>query len=180
MTTKTLILRGQDCGFTWSASHLLPGHFKCSRMHGHNYVLDLEIESENLEHGMIIDFVKIKKEIRELIEEYDHKLMLPYMAVVSNRNYSESTNMRIKRTPDSEFGNTIWITYSGLDDKEKNYVIPWSDTVLIDDIDYVTAENLAIHFRKKVTEILNTISTTEQSGSVHVTIYEDAGQGARY
>ena len=180
MTSKTLILRGQDCGFTWSASHLLPGHFKCSRMHGHNYVLDLEIESENLEHGMIIDFVEIKKKIRELVEVYDHRLMLPYMAVISNSNYSESTNMIIKRTPNSEFGNTIWITYSGLDDKEKNYVIPWSDTVLIDDIDYVTAENLAIHFRKKVTEILNTISTTEQSGSVHVTIYEDAGQGARY
>ena len=175
-----LILRGEDCGFTWSAAHLLPGHFKCSNMHGHNYVLDLEIASENLNHGMIVDFVVIKKKLRELIEDYDHKLMLPYQAVVSSTKFSKSCEMEIKRLPtDPEFGNVLKITYFGLENEKKSYIIPYSDITFIDEVDFITAENLAKHFKKKVLEILSRISTINQGGSVHVTIYEDSGQGAR-
>lgn len=176
-----LILKGQDCGFTWSAAHLLPGHFKCSRMHGHNYVLDLEIESDNLDHGMILDFVEVKKGIRKLIENYDHKIMLPHLAVISNQRYDIGTKMIIERRPNSDLGNVLKISYHDGEAKvDKNYIIPWSDVVMIDNVDFITAENLSVHFRQEVTEVLNNLSGFNEGGSVHVTIYEDSGQGVMF
>jgi 6-pyruvoyltetrahydropterin/6-carboxytetrahydropterin synthase len=56
-----------------SAHRILNHKGKCKNLHGHNYFIIVEIESENLdENGFIIDFSEIKKIIKEL----DHKVIL--------------------------------------------------------------------------------------------------------
>lgn len=171
-----LILKGENCGFTWSASHLLPGHFKCSRMHGHNYVMDVEIETKNyvsLKDGMIVDFVKIKKFIREMIEEYDHRLMLPTNAF-KEQNFSNMKIIKNKLIKMDSFS----IKYKGMDNENKIYYIPTSDIAFIDDVDFITAEELSRYFKDKVIKILQSIDDDVLYEDVYVTIYEDVGQGA--
>lgn len=171
-----LILKGENCGFTWSASHLLPGHFKCSRMHGHNYVMDVEIDtgkSISLRNGMIVDFVKIKKHIREMIEKYDHRLMLPSYAL-ELQNYS---GMNIVNIPYDDV-DSYRIKYKGMTDEDKIYSIPASDIVFIEGANFITAEELSRFFKREVAQVIYDIDNRLIYENVYVTIYEDSGQGA--
>ena len=56
-----------------SAHRILNHKGKCKNLHGHNYFIVVEIESDELdENGFIIDF----SEIKEIIKELDHKVIL--------------------------------------------------------------------------------------------------------
>jgi len=63
--------------FPFSASHLIPklplGH-RCTRLHGHNYMVEVELQSETLdETGFIRDYGELKA-LREYIEaKFDHR-----------------------------------------------------------------------------------------------------------
>jgi len=190
-----LILKGKDCGFTFSASHLLPGHYKCSRMHGHNYVLDLEIynNSNNLKNGIMYDFVIIKKIIREFLEEYDHKLLLPAYSttmIINENDIPELGSEYLRITYEiTEIGELDEQTGIPIYDKDsgnlirfvnKNYIIPKMDTVILP-IYYTTAEELVWYFRKKIFEILSKKFDKQIFlPDLTVTLYEDDGQGVKF
>lgn len=60
--------------FELSASHVIKGHVKCGRMHGHNYAIEIFVGSETLdEQAMVMDFGDIKKILSEVLGPYDHK-----------------------------------------------------------------------------------------------------------
>jgi len=56
------------------AAHMLPGHSKCSVLHGHTYKIELVIEGEP-EGGILLDFGEMKKILREVLIRYDHRLL---------------------------------------------------------------------------------------------------------
>jgi len=59
--------------FEISASHklILDYDSKCSQIHGHNWIITIYLESDELDkNGMVVDFTEIKKKINEKI---DHK-----------------------------------------------------------------------------------------------------------
>ena len=57
-----------------SAHFLRNYHGKCERMHGHRYVVELGLASNELdEAGIAFDFVDIKKHLRDLAERLDHE-----------------------------------------------------------------------------------------------------------
>lgn len=59
----------------FDAAHRLLKHpGKCSRLHGHRFEVEVEIESNlvNEETGMLIDYGDIKK----IVDLYDHKVIL--------------------------------------------------------------------------------------------------------
>lgn len=171
-----LILEGKSCGFSWSAAHLLPGHYKCSRMHGHNYVLDLHLKSMILEHGMIVDFVEVKKDIREFIEKYDHKLFLP----------SNATNLELIEK-DEYIEINYKLTNEELDQKtaikkinnqyiNKSYLIPKMDISILP-ITYTTVEKIGEYFKREIINYF--ISKWKFLGTINIILYEDDGQGVR-
>ena len=54
-----------------SGSHQLklPYNSKCKNLHGHNWVIEVMLQSEKLdENGMVLDFTKIK----EIVNRLDH------------------------------------------------------------------------------------------------------------
>lgn len=57
------------------SAHYLPGHGKCGKMHGHTYKIEVVIEGEIGEDGMVIDFYDLKKGIKETLQTYDHTLL---------------------------------------------------------------------------------------------------------
>lgn len=63
--------------FSFSASHRLlslPPEHKCNRLHGHNYLIEVVLESETLDlHGFVVDYGELAPFKRHLDEVYDHR-----------------------------------------------------------------------------------------------------------
>jgi 6-pyruvoyl tetrahydropterin synthase/QueD family protein len=61
--------------FKFEASHILPKHpGKCSRLHGHSWVLRVSVEGEiNPATGFVMDYAEMKKCVQPLIDSLDHR-----------------------------------------------------------------------------------------------------------
>ena len=61
----------------FSSAHILHGHpGNCKRMHGHNWLVEAEVEVDNTnEIGMVIDFKDIKNNLKEIISSLDHQFL---------------------------------------------------------------------------------------------------------
>lgn len=59
----------------YDAAHFLRHyHGKCERLHGHRYVVEVAVETTELnEAGIAVDFVELKRHLRELTERLDHR-----------------------------------------------------------------------------------------------------------
>lgn len=59
----------------FAAAHRLRGYpGECSRLHGHNWKVEVEVEADALnEYGMGIDFKTVKQAARSLAGELDHR-----------------------------------------------------------------------------------------------------------
>ena len=68
---------GEYSGIKFSASHIIPGHDKCGRLHGHGYILHLVLYGEKAADGMVMDFVDAKEGTEEIVDELDHRVLLP-------------------------------------------------------------------------------------------------------
>lgn len=58
-----------------SAAHKLTLDYesKCTNLHGHNWIIDVFLESNELDNnGMVMDFTHIK---REILDKFDHKVI---------------------------------------------------------------------------------------------------------
>ena len=61
-----------------SANYTLGVSEKCLNLHGHTFSVSVEVLGEIRDDtGMVLDFSLLKKHIKEIIEEYDHKVLLP-------------------------------------------------------------------------------------------------------
>lgn len=58
-----------------AASHIIEGHpGKCSRLHGHNWKIDVEVTTGQLDElGMGMDFADLKAETKAVTEPLDHR-----------------------------------------------------------------------------------------------------------
>ena len=61
----------------FSSAHILNGHpGDCKRMHGHNWLVEAEVQGNNInEIGMVIDFKDIKKNLKAIIAKLDHQFL---------------------------------------------------------------------------------------------------------
>jgi len=65
--------------YRFEASHRLPSHDgKCSRLHGHSWVVKVTIAGQDLHgdgpaHGMVVDFEVVDKWVRPVVERLDHQ-----------------------------------------------------------------------------------------------------------
>ena len=92
--------------FTFDMAHALenyPG--KCRHIHGHTYILHVAIAGKILDSpgapldGMVADFTDIKQWVKsEVIETFDHALVLRQNSEHANMNWSELNWTRILLT----------------------------------------------------------------------------------
>lgn len=61
--------------FEFSASHQLnhlPSEHPCSRLHGHNYIVEIEIRTSELDYrGFVVDYNDLKS-FAEIVQSLDH------------------------------------------------------------------------------------------------------------
>lgn len=72
--------------FEFSAAHRVEGHPKCGRLHGHNYKVNVELDSEIIpSDGMLVDYGILKEIVQPLIDAMDHR----YIVSISNKNAND-------------------------------------------------------------------------------------------
>jgi len=109
----------------FDSSHFLELEYesKCKRIHGHTYKVEVEIEGELNEEGMIFDFTHLS----EIVKELDHRL------IVSKEWVKEVGDLVI------------------IEKNRKILKVPRDEVVIIDKPN-VTAEYLAEWFGERIAE----------------------------
>ncbi len=151
----SIFIDGWETNLKFSAAHFIPYHNKCKRLHGHDYAIDIRIYGE-IKNGMVADFVVVKKELRSLLENIDHKLILPM----------EGKDMTQKKE-----NGQYKITYEG-----KTMIIP-EEFVYLCNIEYSSSEELARFF---VHEILKRVHFENNVKIIELSVYEGPGQKATW
>ncbi|MBQ3686120.1 MAG: 6-pyruvoyl tetrahydropterin synthase family protein [Candidatus Methanomethylophilaceae archaeon] len=151
-----LEIDGGYSGIRFSACHFIPRHEKCSRLHGHSYIVRLRLEGDIGEEGMIMDFVVLKKKLREIIGELDHKTLLP------------TRSDDVKLTMD---GDSVEAVSCG-----KRYVFPRMDVTLLD-IPTTTAEEMS---KMMAERMVAEIDIPDNVSSLSIGLDEERGQTAWY
>ncbi len=61
--------------FTWDAAHqlVLPYESKCKNMHGHTYKVEIEVQGDPDEHGIVMDFSELKQRVEAV--SFDHQVL---------------------------------------------------------------------------------------------------------
>jgi 6-pyruvoyltetrahydropterin/6-carboxytetrahydropterin synthase len=135
------------------------GH-QCETLHGHNYRLGIAVEgSLDSETLFVLDFSVLKQIARRLVDEIDHKVLLPRLN--PKLGYREE-------------GGRLAVDYFG----EPTYVFPTADCALLP-IQNTTAEMLAQYLGTRMREELT------KGGYRHLTLLEmeveeNYGQSATY
>ncbi len=80
----------------FSAAHSIPGHEKCGRVHGHNFRVEIEIEGDVRENGMVMDFFHLKKHLKEVLVEFDHRLLNEIIDIPTSENLCLEIMRRLK------------------------------------------------------------------------------------
>ena len=66
---------------SFDSAHFLQGYDgKCANLHGHHWVIEVEISGDQLQkngscNGMLVDFGDLKQAVRELANRFDHTLI---------------------------------------------------------------------------------------------------------
>ena len=147
---------GGHTGISFSSCHFIPMHDKCSRLHGHSYIVRIRLEGEQDESGMVMDFVILKKKLRSMIAEMDHKVLLP---------------ARSKIVKITEKDGSVEVSSCN-----KRYVFPAEDVLMLD-VTTTTAEEMA---RMMTEKIMSEIDFPKTVKSVAIGLDEERGQTAWY
>ncbi|MFH0816393.1 MAG: 6-pyruvoyl tetrahydropterin synthase family protein [Methanobacteriota archaeon] len=145
---------GWFAGITFSAAHFIPSHDKCGRLHGHVYAIHAIVEGDIGDDGMVVDFLSIKKVLRQLAEEMDHRVLVP------------TGGPAVEVTADDE---NLQVSAGG-----KRYSFPKDDVVLLD-ITVPSAEELAAYALKKFLKLAKLPKSVKR---VEIGVDESRGQGA--
>jgi 6-pyruvoyltetrahydropterin/6-carboxytetrahydropterin synthase len=148
-----LEIDGRDAGIKFSACHFIPGHDKCGRLHGHAYIIRLVLHGDKGERAMIMDFVPLKQALRQIADEFDHRVLIP--------GNCKHIDLRL--------GEEIEVKAEG-----KRYLFPPEDVVVLD-AEESSAEELA---RIILEMVLERIPMPPNIEGIEIGVDEELGQSA--
>ena len=140
------------------------GHFisyegdKCERLHGHNYRTAVEVEGALDENHYVFDFIALKARTKAIIDELDHRMMLP----------TRNRVILLEEGPGS-----VRVRY-----RDREWVFPRGDCVLLP-IENTTAELLARYIGERLREDLRQHHHFTPE-ALRVEVEESFGQSATY
>jgi len=147
-----LEINGWASKITFSATHIIPGHYKCGRLHGHDYAINATIDGELGPDGVIMDFISVKEFLKGIADELDHRVLIP----------KKDPSVRV------ETNSIIYIR------EGKTFQFPKEDCVLLD-LTICSAEELAEFVLKRV---LEKVDFPKNVHRIEIGVDEGKGQGA--
>ena len=142
--------------FKFVAAHFVLGDTGCEKLHGHNYLVEVQIFGEqNEQRDLVIDFLELKPFVRSFLEELDHKILLP----------SENNTLLLKKVDDEYF-----VTFLP---KNKQYIFPINDTCILP-IRNTTVEEFARLLCEKMSALFDLHPNIY---IIEVGVFEYKGQG---
>lgn len=150
-------VRVEKEGLTFCAAHFITyGGGECERLHGHNYRVGARVAGPLNEHGYVVDFVRLRDAVEEVIRPLDHRLLLP------------RHNPRIEI---DESGDAVEVAVAG-----RRYRFPRADVVLLP-VDNTTAENLAAWVADRLEPLVREAASDPSAlESLEVEVEETPGQ----
>lgn len=145
----------------FSSAHFITfaGH-RCESLHGHNYRVGVALDGAIDEDGWyVLDFSFVKKLMRQLCDEIDHKVLLPL----------ENPKLGIVTTDGA-----VRVDYEG----KERYVFPARDCALLP-IPNTTVEMLARHLAKRLLTELGDAKLAHLT-AIELEVEESFGQSATY
>jgi 6-pyruvoyltetrahydropterin/6-carboxytetrahydropterin synthase len=140
------------------------GHFityegsQCESLHGHNYRAAVTLTGPVDENFYVFDFTTLKKLMKQVVDELDHRMLLPLQNPLLQLDHEEDG---------------IWVRY-----KQRRFFFPNSDVVLLP-IPNTTAEMLARHLCGRVKAELSQREALQLT-EIAVEVEESFGQSAIY
>ena len=129
---------------------------KCERLHGHNYKVTAELEGPLDADHLVFDFIVLKKLLREIVNELDHRMLVPM----------KSRQLRIEKN-EKEIR---------LNHREKQWVFPTGDCICLP-IENTTAELLARYIAQRLRDELRRHHQYDPQ-VLRVEVEESTGQSA--
>jgi 6-pyruvoyltetrahydropterin/6-carboxytetrahydropterin synthase len=146
---------GWKSNIRFSSAHIIPEYEKCGRLHGHSYAVHIKITGKPDKKGIILDFTIVKNALRKIVNELDHKILIPEKNKIA----------KIEKQK-----NSVKIVTLG-----KEYVFPLCDCEFLPIVS-TSAENLADYILDKT---MSEISLPKSIESIEIGVDEGFGQGAR-
>jgi len=113
----------------FSAMHVLRDVEKCSRLHGHNYRVEVSIQGDvNAETGMIANF----DDIKAVVDVFDHRLIVDKRDAVSRTEKEHVVNLN-----------------------HMTYTVPAGDVVEISG--EATAENISLEIARRIKKRISSV-----------------------
>jgi len=160
MSTSSYKVTVEKDYLVFAAGHFITYGSQCEALHGHNYRARVELEGTLDENSYVFDFVTLKRTMRRLVDELDHRMLLPL------------SNPRLEVR---EEGDEVHVSFV---DRRKRYVFPREDVVLLP-IANTTAEMLATHLTRRLQEELAG-SDLSNITAITMMVEEAFGQSAWY
>ncbi|MCL6002857.1 MAG: 6-carboxytetrahydropterin synthase [Thermoplasmatales archaeon] len=148
-----IFIDGNYSNIRFSAAHFIPGEWKCSRIHGHDYSISVRITGSMEGKTYLLDFSKAKSNLKEIADYLDHRVLIP----------EKRKGIRITRKEGNLTVRLQGKTYSF--PEEETRVVPIKDT---------TAECLSEYILEKFVNSLK-----QEIGQVEVEVHEGPGQYAK-
>ncbi|NHJ84836.1 MAG: 6-carboxytetrahydropterin synthase [Asgard group archaeon] len=145
-----------NLSFKFAAAHFVLGETGCERLHGHNYLVEVQVFGEQDEKkNLVIDFLELKPFVRQFVEELDHKILLP----------TNNPNLLIENKQHELFVKFV--------PKNKHYIFPDQDVCLLD-INNTTVEEFARLLADKLKPLF---MKYDNVAAIEVGVFEYKGQG---
>ncbi|MFW3146721.1 MAG: 6-pyruvoyl trahydropterin synthase family protein [Thermoplasmatota archaeon] len=151
-----LLIDGWRTNLRFSSCHVLLRHDKCSRLHGHSYGVHLDVRGELDENHMLVDFGKVKKTIRYIADELDHRTLVP----------TENPDIRLNVINDGE---NLEVSMP-----DRKYSFPICDVVKLP-IPTTTVEELSKYLLRRFME---EFQVPDGVSEISLGVDEGIGQGA--
>ncbi len=139
----------------FSAAHFITFNGNvCERLHGHNYRVSCEVHGPLDENSYVIDFIALRDTLRNLVDELDHRVMLP------------TQHPAIRVTADDREVTAVF--------EDRRWVFPRGDCVLLP-VANTTAELVARYLGLRLLDELEARTGTRPT-FVRIGIDENFGQ----
>ncbi len=140
-------IRVTDSDMGFSSAHFVVTEEGFEALHGHNYTVEVTLDGNLDEYGMVVDFRQVKKEVSRVCKSIDHRVLLPGI----------SPHMTIV-----EDGGSVVVNVKG-----RKYSFPVTDCMILP-LKATTAEMLAKFIHDEVgfpTASKVTVCVTENVGT---------------